>query len=411
MKTTRKRSTPLAALFLTLLISAEVLFAQPSSRTERLFDNPYLTMTILRGWVIESSADQELNLVRGKYLLNIDPVFTHASGIEGGRFSEIAEGMPSLDAVMKNVDQPANGTECALYPSASLKITKEIAMNNLYTDSSKTGNGCVFPSSGKAVWFGSLSVGNAPESEYTIKFFYSTDNVNTLPRKGSAELTQMLTEVVAMLKTLHFKRPIIISGISPRSAPPGATVTVYGFGLKLAGQPAFSGLFVLSMPDPVIAPEGKSLTFQVPSSVETVSCQEGRILIGGFCLPTPPNHVNVNDCPRDTAGGANFCGIPTPPGTYKLTLGAGAVLSGDSARFTITPPKPKPVSITIMYPVYLVMEGYTITVHGTGFTARGNTVLVGSAALPDLSSPDGKTIIFAAPPPPANSLIPGPASL
>jgi hypothetical protein len=407
MKTTRKRSTPLAALLLTLLISAEVLFAQTSSRTERLIDNPYLTMTILRGWVIAPSTDQELNLVRGKYLLTIDPVFTHASGIEGGRFSEIAEGMPSLDAVMKNVDQPASWGDCSQSQPSVLKVTRSISLGNLYTDSSKTANGCVFPSNGRPVWFGSLDAGDAPESEYTIKLSYRTDDVNSLPKKGSAQLSQVFIEVAARLKTLHFKRPIVISGISPRSAPPGATVTVYGSGLKLAGQPAFSGLDVLSMPDPVIAPEGKSLTFQVPSSVETVSCQEGRILIGGFCLPIPPNHVNVNDCPRDTAGGTNFCGIPTPPGTYKLTLGAGAALSGDSAPFTITPPKPKPVSITIMYPVYLVMEGYTITVHGTGFTPHGNTVLVGSVALPNVSSPDGKTIIFAAPPPPANSLIPG----
>jgi hypothetical protein len=202
-----------------------------------------------------------------------------------------------------------------------------------------------------------------------------------------------------MLKTLRFKRPVTVTGISPRAATPGATATLYGTGFNLNGQPAtvtFSDVQPLFIPNLVIAPDGKSLTFQVPASVETVSCQEGRLLIGGFCLPIPPNHVNVNDCPLDSAGGANFCGIPIPPGTYYVSVG-GMELSGDSVHFTVTAPKPGPVSITLMYPIYLVSEGHSITVCGGGFTASDNRVRIGDAVVSNLPSPDGKTLTFRAP--------------
>jgi hypothetical protein len=101
-------------------------------------------MKILPAWIVRSSADLKFILTKDKYLLTIDPIFEHASGVEGGRFSEIVQGMPSVDAVMRNVDQPASGAECTLSSSDVLRVTEAIRLGNLYTDSSKTENGCVF---------------------------------------------------------------------------------------------------------------------------------------------------------------------------------------------------------------------------------------------------------------------------
>jgi IPT/TIG domain len=398
----------ISASIIIMLGATGTLAGQTSAPAGRRFDNQYLSMTILQGWTVGGSAGPALNVSRGKYLLAINPIFTHASPIEGGRFNEIAEQMPSVDAVMLNVDRPASGDECALSSSAGLIITKSISLGNLYTDSSKTGNGCVFPSSGEPVWFGSFCVGSAPESEYTIKLSYGTDDVNSLPRRGSPQLQQVFAEVVAMVRTLHFKRPVVISRIAPQAAPPGVTVTIYGSGFNLAGQSAgvtFTDLPDITMPDPVVAQDGKSLTFQVPASVATVSCQEGRILIGGLCLPIPANHVDVNDCPRKSDGEANFCGVPVPPGTYQVSVGAGGV-NGDAVPFTITAPKPRPVSISLMYPTSFVSSGDTITVRGMGFTASGNSVRIGSAVINNISSLDGKTISFRAPVPEGSALIP-----
>jgi hypothetical protein len=82
-----------------LLVTAGVLAAQSPPVVGTRFDNQYMTMTIRRGWVVSPSVDQKLNLLKGKYLLTIHPIFGHASGVEGGRLSEIVKGMPSVDAV------------------------------------------------------------------------------------------------------------------------------------------------------------------------------------------------------------------------------------------------------------------------------------------------------------------------
>jgi hypothetical protein len=402
-----KRSTPLNVLLVILLISTGALARRSAPGTGKRIDNLYLTMTILSGWTVGPSVDQKLNLTQGKYLLIINPIFTHASGVEGGRFSEIVEGMPSVDAVMRNVDQPASGAECALNQSQAPKSTQAIELGSLYTDSSKTGNGCVFPTSGPPVWFGSYSGGEGPESEYTITLSYNTADVNSLPRIGSAQLTQVLAEVVAMLKTLRLKPPIIISEVSPQSAPPGAIVTIYGSGFILGNsKPIVSFSGITEDLNAIVAEEGKSLTFQVPSSILTVSCQEGRISIGGFCLPIPAGHVDVNDCPRKSDGSSNSCGIPIPPAIYQIRITTGGVNAGP-VPFTVTTAKPRAVLISLMYPISFVSAGDTITVRGKGFTMIGNSVRIGSAVVDNISSPDGKTITFRAPEPVGSGIIHG----
>jgi hypothetical protein len=388
-----------------LLLAAGLLTAQSSPVSGRALDNPYLAITILPGWTVEPSVAPALHLIKGKYLLTINPVFTHASGVEGGRFSEIVEGMPSLDAVTANVDQPAGGAECTLEPSDALKVTDAMSLGNLYTDSSKTGNGCVFPASGPPAWFGSFSGGDGPESEYTITLSYNSADVNSLPKKGSPELKQVFAEVVATLKTLRFKPPIVVSKVSPESAAPGATVTIYGSGFNISkANVIFS--FVSDDLNVVVAENGRSLTFEVPTSIETVSCQEGHILIGGFCLPTPPGQVDVNDCPRKSDDSSNFCRIPIPPATYQLLIDAGGVTS-PPIPFAVTAQQPRPVSISLMYPAAFVSAGNLVTVRGGGFARTGNSVRIGDAVVKDIPSADGKTITFRAPEPSGKSFIDG----
>ena len=388
-----------------LLITAGILTAQSSPADGTPLDNPYLAITILPGWSVGPSTDQKLHLIKGKYLLTINPVFTHASGVEGGRFSEIVEGMPSLDAVTANVDQPAGGGECSLDRSDALKVTESISLGNLYTDSSKTGNGCVFPASGPPAWFGSFTRGDGPESESTITLSYNSADVNSLPRKGSPALKQVFAEVVAMLKTLRLKPPIIVSKVSPESAPPGATVTIYGSGFNLS-KATVSFTFVSDDLNAVVAEDGRSLTFEVPTSILTVSCQEGRILIGGFCLPVPPGHVDVNDCPRKSDGSSNFCEIPIPPAVYELSINAGGV-TAPAIPFTVTAPQQRPVLISLVYPAAFVSPGNLVTVRGSGFAGSGNSVRIGDAVVNDIPSADGRTITFRAPEPSGKSLIDG----
>ena len=375
------------------------------SQTAEKFESPYLTMTIVPGWAVTPPVDQRVEVTHGKYVLTINPIFMHASGVTCGRFPELA-GMPSVEAVMANVDQPAGGFECSQSSSQPTIINKDLSLSNLYTDPSKSENGCAFPASGHPVWFGSVFCGEGSESEYAITLGYVTDNVNELPAKDSAELKSVFIDVVEMLKTLNLKPPILISRISPDSAPVGTTVTVYGKGFTV---PGFTTALVFNdfpnnpMPSPAIAADGKSLTFKIPNSIGTVSCQSGRVLIGGFCLPIPPDHVNINDCPQRSDGSSNFCGIPLTPGTYKISVQAeGSGVSSNSASLIVLP-TPTPVAITLLYPNSFVKPGDTITVHGVRFTPTGNAVKIGSSVVDNIQSPDGKTITFQAPIPSGES--------
>jgi hypothetical protein len=392
------RKTLLAISIVMLLIGG--IAAGQSRAPGKKFDNQYLTVTIVPGWTVRPSVDQKLNIVHGKYLLSINPIFTHASGVTGGRFSEIVGGMPSVDAVMGKVDGPASGIECAQTPAKGLTITKAMTLSNLYTDSSKSENGCSLPSGGQPVWFGSYFSDEGSESEYSITLTYDTTDVNRLPKKGSPELRHIFSDVVAMLKTLDLKPPLLISKVDPPSASPGATVTIYGSGFSLPNfniAVSFSDFPNNPMPDPKIAADGKSLTFQVPDSIDTISCQSERILVGGFCVPAPANHVNVNDCPPKKDGSTNFCGIPIPPATYQISVTAeGFGVSSNPVPFMVGAPKPSSVSISLIYPNYGTSAGDTITVGGSGFTPIGNTVKIGSAVVNDIFSTDGNMITFQA---------------
>lgn len=392
--------------------SPSVPFLEPQTRTRpNEFENQYLKIQILPGWTVATSGDQTLNLIDGKYLLSINPMFVHASGVIGGRFSEIVRGKESIDAVMGNVDQPAGGFECAEWPPEELIVTRTMSLRNLYTDSSKVNNGCTFPRGGQPIWFGSYFSAEGSESDYAITLTFRTKDVNDLPMKGTRELKHVLTEVTQMLRSLQLNPPIVVSKLDPPTASPGATVTIYGSGFNALNQAAevrFHEFPNNPMPAPTVAADGRSLTFQVPTSINMISCPPERIDVNEWCVPIPANHVDLNDCPPRLDGSTNFCGIPIPPGIYQIsvTLGSSGI-SSNSVSFTVIAPKPSPVSISLLYPNYLVSEGDMITVRGNGFTSSGNTIKIGSAVVTNLSSPDGKTITFQAPAPAGSSLIPG----
>ena len=394
-----------------MLAAAEVIIGQSSSTIGRRFENQYLTIAIRPGWAVENSADQKLNLTHGKYRLSINPMFIHASGVTCGRFPEITGGMPSVDAVMGNVGQPAGGFECSAASSEALVVNKTMSLGNLYTDSSKSKNGCTFPADGRPVWFGSLFCDQGSESEYTITLAYGTADVNSLPSEHSPELEQVFRDVAAMLRTLDLKPPLLISRISPDSAPAGASVTVYGSGFNVAdykGAVVFKDFPNNPMPSPTIAADGKSLTFLVPTSINTISCQAGHIDVGEWCVPVPANHIDVNDCPQRENGATNFCGIPIPSATYQISIALeGTGISSNPVPFIVAEPQPMPVSISLVYPNYLVSPGDRIVVRGEGFTSSRNTVQIGSSLVADLSSPDGKTITFQAPAATGSSFMPG----
>jgi hypothetical protein len=390
--------TLLAISIAALLIKGIAVGQSRSARPARKFDNQYLTIALLPGWTVRPPVNQTLTIVHEKYLLSINSIFTHATSV--AKFEQVVVG-PSVEAVTSKLDDPSDTYKCALWPPEKMIVNKSMSLGNLYTAAPKSEVGCTFPASGQPVWFGSSFNGEGPESEYTITLMYDTTDVDLLPRKNSPELKHVFADVVAMLKTLDLKPPIVISKVDPPSAAPGTVVTIYGSGFNLPNfniAVSFSDFPNNFLPAPVIAADGKSLTFQVPISINTISCKAASIDVKGWCIPAPADHINVSDCPAKNDGSGNFCGTPMPPATYQISVtGEGSGVYSNSVPFTVAEPKPSPVSILLIYPNYLVSEGDTITVRGRGFTPTGNTFKIGSAVVNDISSADGRTITFQAP--------------
>ena len=384
-----------------------------------VFENHYLKINLSPGWTvsrIEPSSSfttvTAARIAKGGYVLEIDPIFGHASGVVGGRFGEVIGDKPSVKAVMEGVEQPAGGFECGTSDTMRLG---PVSMTTFFTDIAKKtttdGNACKFPADGRSAWFASYDSGTAPgmEHEYAITLTYDATDVDKLPKRDSPELRRVFSEVAEMLKTLVLKPPLSVSRIEPASGPPGSTVTVYGSGFRLPGCDAsviFADFPNNPMHRPSVSADGTSLTFQVPVSVNKISCQKGHVDIGEHCVPVPADHDTANDCPPDDTH-TNFCGAPIAPGTYQIFVQTfSSEVKSEPFRFTVTR-QSTPVSISLVYPNSIVSPGDVVTVRGSGFTPTANTVTIGSAAVTDVPSADGLTLTFHAPAPAGDSFIRG----
>ena len=200
-----------------------------------VYENQYMKFTVLGGWVV-SEADTivfvdrtttvkpAVNNTKGDYILSVDPLYQHASGIVGGRFSELTRGLVSFELVMENIPKPAGGDECATIESRTIAGSL-ITLEDYYTarnsyrydaDRPETEFPCHIPVDGVSAWFGSATSGAAdeafgrataptPSNEYAITLSYSTVDPNKLPKKGSQELNEIFDEVNSMLQTLRLK--------------------------------------------------------------------------------------------------------------------------------------------------------------------------------------------------------------
>lgn len=390
-------------IFLALCLTFATAFPIKAARAagpatpphSRHFENPYLSLQILPGWTIAPPNQHvgdccTLTITNGRYVLSINPLFSHASGISGGRFSEILRDQPSVQAVMGDVDLPAGGFECSLTPAADIPVNREITLRNLYTDPAKAKAnqyGCHFPVKPSPVWFASFSSGEGPETDYKITLTYDSADINALPHKGSPELAHVLDQVVSMLRTLVLKPPVVITKIAPTSGPPGATVTVNGKGFAIPRHRAravFQELPNSARLVTRVAPNGKSLTFVVPDSITTIACPPGEIDVNEYCVAVPPGHNDVNDCPPNPH---KSCSVPIPPAAYHLCVEQESIsIRSNAIPFTVLDPPPSAVSLLLLYPAYYVQLGDFVTLRGKGFTPTGNTVHVGSVLIPNLAS-------------------------
>jgi hypothetical protein len=275
-----------------------------------------------------------VTLTHGKYVLAINPVFLHASGVGGGRVVEILNNQPSVVAVFGNEDWVnSGGGRCTQWHDVT--VTPRIWLRSIYVDPSKMTQDCELQPPPQPVWFASYASGDGPYCDYSVTLTYNSTHRNTLPRWGSPELNSVLRDVERMLRTLRFKPPMVISKIVPAAAPPGATVTVYGRGFNLFHQPA--EVYLENLPNSSnvtghVAADGKSLTFQVPFSLDSLRCAPGSTAVNGCCVPA--NQVDRDAPPPADPATADYCGTSTPPGQYQILVDAGQITS--TIPFTVT---------------------------------------------------------------------------
>lgn len=201
-----------------------------------VFKNAYMQVTVPEGWTLTEATqtlqDQRydqltgktvkvgepkttktgaVNITKGKYILYIHPQASQASGVDGGRFAEIAMGAPSADAVVIEQPNPPCGTE----KTSPVKVGW--TRHDWYVSGTdKKVEYCAVPSGSAAVWYFSYvtdvkngyinynSQGSLPG--WVITMGYNSKTVNSLPPQNSPELITALTEMTDIVKTLELKQ-------------------------------------------------------------------------------------------------------------------------------------------------------------------------------------------------------------
>lgn len=181
----------------------------------RIFENEYIRISLLDGWEVQSAASVQrpgaVNIRKGKYILYINPRAQQASGVEGGRFSEVAMGAPSVTAVITEHPVPPCGDPV---PGGAYGPWQR---QDLYVEATTTAAWCRKPSGDKSVWYfsyvttddhGYFNYYQAGEPQaLVITVAYDSTAISELPERGSSELKSILDEVGRMVETMSVIKP------------------------------------------------------------------------------------------------------------------------------------------------------------------------------------------------------------
>jgi hypothetical protein len=202
-----------------LLIECSQGAAQQQSSTQQnsqntVYENSHMKVVLLPGWTAKSArrTPAAVNITKGNYILYINTQASQASGVEGGRFSEIAMGAPSADAVVTVQPSPPCGK------AESRPVFDPHTRVDLYVSKpdSKSEEWCNAPSSGATVWYFSYITDAAggyfnfyvpgQNRALVVTMAYRSKDVDRLPLKGSAELESMLSEMTSIARSLKIKK-------------------------------------------------------------------------------------------------------------------------------------------------------------------------------------------------------------
>jgi hypothetical protein len=214
-----KRFVMLSALIFLLLAECSQGAVQQQASAQRdnqnrVYENQYMKVDLLPGWTAKKarSIPAAVNITKGNYILYINTQASQASGVEGGRFSEIAMGAPSADAVVSVQPSPPCGKgESSPAFDGHTRMDLYVSKADL-----KSQSWCNAPSGGATVWYFSYITDAAggyfnfyvpgQGRALVVTMAYRSKNVNSLPVQGSTELNSMLSEMTSMANSLKVKK-------------------------------------------------------------------------------------------------------------------------------------------------------------------------------------------------------------
>ena len=214
-----KKFTIPGGLIVLLLAASSQGAAQQQSSTQQknqntVFENQYMKIALPPGWTAKRPGriPTAVNITKGNYILYISTQASQASGVEGGRFDEIAMGAPSADAVVTQHPAPPCGR------GESSPASDGHTRMDLYVSKgdSKSQDWCNAPLSGATVWYFSYITDAAggyfnyyvpgQNRALVVTMAYRSKDVNRLPLKGSPELNSMLSEMTSIVSSLKIKQ-------------------------------------------------------------------------------------------------------------------------------------------------------------------------------------------------------------
>ena len=214
-----KKPTDLCGLIFLILAecchgSAQARPVKQQNNQHSDYENQYIKVVLPPGWTAKRAGRNRaaVNIIKGNYILYINTQATQASGVEGGRFAEIAMGAPSSDAVVTVYPSPPCGN------AQSTPAFDRHTRMDLYVSKadSKSQDWCNAPSSGATVWYFSYITDAAggffnfyvagQNRALVVTMAYRSKNVNSLPAKGSTELNSMLSEMTSIVNSLKIKQ-------------------------------------------------------------------------------------------------------------------------------------------------------------------------------------------------------------
>lgn len=178
-----------------------------------VYETGYMKVSIPAGWKATAAGKNSsaVNIAKGNYILYINTQAGQASGVEGGRFAEIAMGAPSAEAVVTEWPNNCGKEEVQAAYTDHSRV-------DLYVNKADKQPGCAAPANGSTVWYFSYingkdkayfnyysKIGPTGVVGYVITMSYQAKDVNKLPVKGNAELNTMLSEMTSIAKSLEIR--------------------------------------------------------------------------------------------------------------------------------------------------------------------------------------------------------------